>query len=79
MKEEAALFKALCDPIRLRLAVLLAIRGEICVCELSGLTFRTSKDVRNVSRGFFSKEEILAKWTEVGVDLEKGGSGEETE
>ena len=36
MKEEAALFKALCDPTRLRLTVLLAIRGEICVCELAG-------------------------------------------
>jgi ArsR family transcriptional regulator len=35
MKEEAALFKALSDPTRLRLAVLLAIRGETCVCELA--------------------------------------------
>jgi ArsR family transcriptional regulator len=36
MKEEAALFKALSDPTRLRLVVLLAIQGEICVCKLSG-------------------------------------------
>lgn len=35
MQEEAALFKALCDPTRLRLAVLLAIRGETCVCDLA--------------------------------------------
>lgn len=35
MEEEAALFKALSDPTRLRLAVLLAIRGETCVCELA--------------------------------------------
>ncbi len=35
MQDEAALFKALSDPIRLRLAVLLAIRGETCVCELA--------------------------------------------
>jgi len=35
MKEEAALFKTLSDPTRLRLTVLLAIRGESCVCELA--------------------------------------------
>lgn len=35
MQDEAALFKALSDPIRLRLAVLLALRGETCVCELA--------------------------------------------
>lgn len=35
MQEEAELFKALSDPTRLRLAVLLAIRGETCVCELA--------------------------------------------
>lgn len=35
MEEEVALFKALSDPTRLRLAVLLAIRGETCVCELA--------------------------------------------
>ncbi len=35
MQEEAALFKALSDPTRLRLAVLLAIRGETCVCDLA--------------------------------------------
>ena len=35
MQEEAALFKALSDPTRLRLAVLLAIHGEICVCDLA--------------------------------------------
>ncbi len=35
MQKEAALFKALSDPIRLRLAVLLAIRGEACVCHLA--------------------------------------------
>ena len=32
--EEADLFKAFSDPIRLRLAALLAIRGETCVCVL---------------------------------------------
>lgn len=36
MQEEAAVFKALSDPTRLRLAVLLATRGETCVCELAG-------------------------------------------
>ena len=35
MQEEAAVFKALSDPTRLRLAVLLAICGETCVCELA--------------------------------------------
>jgi ArsR family transcriptional regulator len=35
MQTEAALFKVLSDPTRLRLAVLLANSGEICVCKLS--------------------------------------------
>ena len=35
MQDEAVLFKVLSDPTRLRLAVLLAIRGETCVCDLS--------------------------------------------
>jgi ArsR family transcriptional regulator len=35
MQEEALLFKVLADPTRLRLAVLLAINGETCVCELA--------------------------------------------
>ena len=35
MQDEASLFKALADPIRLRLAVLLAINGETCVCMLA--------------------------------------------
>lgn len=35
MQEEAALFKVLSDPTRLRLAVLLSIHGETCVCDLA--------------------------------------------
>jgi len=35
MQEEAALFKVLADPIRIRLAVLLALQGETCVCMLA--------------------------------------------
>ena len=35
MDKETALFKALSDPTRLRLAVLLAIQGETCVCKLT--------------------------------------------
>lgn len=35
MQDEAMLFKALSDPTRLRLAVLLAIQGETCVCMLA--------------------------------------------
>lgn len=35
MQEEAALFKVLADPTRLRLAVLFSIRGEICVCNVA--------------------------------------------
>jgi len=35
MDEEASLFSALADPTRLRLAALLAIRGETCVCMLA--------------------------------------------
>lgn len=35
MTEEARLFKALSDPIRLRLASLLVIHGETCVCDLA--------------------------------------------
>ena len=35
MDDEAALFKALADSTRLRLAVLLATQGETCVCMLA--------------------------------------------
>ena len=35
MQREASLFKALSDPTRLRLAVLLAMHGETCVCDLA--------------------------------------------
>lgn len=35
MQEEAALLKALAEPTRLRLAVLLARAGETCVCRLA--------------------------------------------
>ena len=35
MDEEAKLFKALGDPLRVRLVVLLALRGETCVCDLA--------------------------------------------
>lgn len=35
MEPAAAVFKALGEPTRLRLVVLLAIRGETCVCELA--------------------------------------------
>jgi ArsR family transcriptional regulator len=34
MDSEVTLLKALAEPTRLRLAVLLALRGEMCVCEL---------------------------------------------
>ncbi len=35
MQDEANLFKILSDPTRLRLAVLLSIHGETCVCDLA--------------------------------------------
>lgn len=35
MEREATLLKALAEPTRLRLAVLLALRGETCVCALA--------------------------------------------
>ena len=35
MDQEAAYFKLLADPTRLRLAILLAAAGETCVCRLS--------------------------------------------
>jgi ArsR family transcriptional regulator len=35
MRDEAELFRALSDPTRLRLVVLLAIRGEVCVCVMA--------------------------------------------
>jgi ArsR family transcriptional regulator len=35
MEHEAAIFKVLSDPTRLRLAVLLAVKGETCVCMLA--------------------------------------------
>jgi len=35
MQSEAAIFKVLSDPTRLRLAVLLSLRAETCVCELA--------------------------------------------
>ena len=35
MENEAAIFKVLSDPTRLRLMVLLSIQGETCVCRLA--------------------------------------------
>ncbi len=35
MENEAAFFKVLSDPTRLRLAVLLSIEGRTCVCQLA--------------------------------------------
>ena len=35
MENEAVFFKVLSEPTRLRLAVLLSIQGETCVCELA--------------------------------------------
>jgi DNA-binding transcriptional ArsR family regulator len=35
LDKEAALFKVLADPTRLRLAILLTIKGETCVCVLA--------------------------------------------
>ncbi len=35
MKNEAAVFKVLADPTRLRLMVLLSIQGQTCVCKLA--------------------------------------------
>ena len=35
MENEAAFFKVLADSTRLRLAILLSINGETCVCELA--------------------------------------------
>jgi DNA-binding transcriptional ArsR family regulator len=35
LAEEAALLKALADPTRLRLAVVLSVNGETCVCTLA--------------------------------------------
>lgn len=35
MEKEADYFKVLSDPIRLRLAVLLAVKGQLCVCVLA--------------------------------------------
>ncbi len=35
MHQEADLFKALSDPTRLRLTVLLAMHGEVCVCVMA--------------------------------------------
>src|SRR5512137_337502 len=34
MKEHAQIFKALSDPIRLRIVLLLQSEGELCVCDL---------------------------------------------
>lgn len=35
MENEAAVFKVLADPTRLRLMVLLSVEGETCVCKLA--------------------------------------------
>ena len=35
MHNETVLFKVLADPTRLRLAVLLSVQGEKCVCQLA--------------------------------------------
>ena len=35
MDAEAVIFKTLAEPTRLRLATLLSIKGEVCVCELA--------------------------------------------
>lgn len=36
MDAEARFFKALSDPTRLRIAAILALEGEVCVCNLAG-------------------------------------------
>ena len=38
MKHHAQIFKALSDPIRLRIVLLLQSEGELCVCDLSATT-----------------------------------------
>jgi ArsR family transcriptional regulator len=35
MREESNVFRVLSDPTRLRLAILLAVKGETCVCMLA--------------------------------------------
>ena len=35
MQDEAELLKLLGEPTRLRLAILLAVQGEVCVCQLA--------------------------------------------
>lgn len=37
MKDLARTFKALADPIRLRIVLLLTSEGELCVCDLMGV------------------------------------------
>lgn len=50
MQAEADLFKALSDPYRLRLAILLVLRGELCVCEMAAALdvpeYKVSRDLR---------------------------------
>ena len=50
MQPEADFFKTLADPTRLRLAVLLALNDETCVCELAAAldapAFRISRHLR---------------------------------
>jgi len=50
VKMECLLFKALSDPTRLRIAALLALKGEVCVCYLAGaLEAQDSKISRHLA------------------------------
>ena len=49
MNREAAFFKALSDPTRLRIVALLAARGETCVCHVAQAL--EAPDFK-ISRGF---------------------------
>jgi ArsR family transcriptional regulator len=78
--DEAALFKALSDSTRLRLAALLAIRGETCVCVLGRALavpdFRISRALGVLRRAGIVEARREGTWMhyrlpDAGTDLDK--------
>ena len=80
MQAEAVLFKALSDPTRLRLAVLLAIRGETCVCDLAAALdepdYKISRHLGILRSGGLAETRRDGAW--VYYRLVKGRSGLES-
>jgi ArsR family transcriptional regulator len=77
MEREAALLRALGDPTRLRLAVLLAVRGEMCVCDLArsigGPAYRISRHLSVMRSAGIVEARREGTWMHYRLSLEGGG------